>query len=602
MGRMFRNKFNKSLQFRFLTIIFSILVVATIVASLAIAINEGINQKNSLKSAGTRMASYVAQISQEALITKDTVKLDATVNEVNNSEDIAYSYISDDQGQPLTSLYASINYRLPAINAILLEHPGQLQFQDIFNKINSQEPIVEVSAPIMMGPSMIASRKLGTVVIGLTETKMRRDIARTLFFIIIFNIGGAILLGFFFFMASTRIIFQPISELARASSRLATGDLSTKVRIDTMGEVETLVNSFNEMVDNLQKVTVSKEYMDNILKSMINTLLVVSADNIIMSSNAAASRLLGYQEEELIGQPLGMIITSETPINESWMSMLLAHGSIDNVEESYRTKDGRDLTVLLSASVMRDENHLLRGIIYVAQDISTRKQAENDLKESEERLRYLASQLMDAQERERKRVAHELHDNLGQSLLTLKLQFSRITRNLPADQVNLKEDCQYSVDYLQEIIEDVRRLSYNLTPAVLDIGLKAAVTDLIGEFNDQQHINCSLKIDDIESLLSFDDKINLYRIVQEALTNISKYSKAAQVLVSLQRINRQVVLAVEDDGEGFDVTQILRRGKDKGLGLSSMEERARIMGGTFTIASQPHSGTKITIIVPRRDG
>ena len=113
MGRMFKNKFNKSLQFRFLTIIFSILVAATMVASLAIAINEGINQKNSLKSAGTRMALYVAQISQEALITKDTVKLDATVNEVNNSEDIAYSYISDYQGKPLTSLYASINYRLP---------------------------------------------------------------------------------------------------------------------------------------------------------------------------------------------------------------------------------------------------------------------------------------------------------------------------------------------------------------------------------------------------------------------------------------------------------------------------------------------------------
>ncbi len=600
---MFRNKFNKSLQFRFLTITFSILVVATMVTSIAIAINEGITHKNSLKSEGTRMASYVAQISQEALITKDTVKLDATVNEVNNSDDIAYSYISDDQGKPLTSLYASINYRLPAINAILLEHAGKRQFQDIFNKIKSQEPIVEVSAPIMMGPSMIVSRKLGTVIIGLTENKMRRDIARTLLFIIIFNIGGAIFLGFFFFIASTKMIFNPISELARASSRLATGDLSTRVHIDTMGEVETLVNSFNEMVGNLQKVTVSKEYMDNILKSMINTLFVVSADNTIMSCNTAANRLLGYKEEELIGQPLGMIITSETPINESWLSMLLANDSIDNVEESYRTKDGRQLTVLLSASVLRDKNQLLRGIIYVAQDISTRKQAENDLKESEERLRYLASQLMDAQERERKRIAHELHDNLGQSLLTLKLQFNRITRNLPADLATLKEDCQYSLDYLQEIIEDVRRLSYNLTPAVLDIGLKAAVTDLIDEFCGQHNIRCASKIDDIESLLSFDYKINLYRIVQEALTNISKYSKATQVLVSLKKINHQVVLAVEDDGEGFDVPQVLaRRGKQKGLGLSSMEERARIMGGTFTIASQPDSGTKITITVPLREG
>ena len=596
---MFRNKFNKSLQFRFLTIIFCILVVATLVTSIAIALNEGITHRNSLKSEGTRLASFVAQVSQEAMINKDAIQLDAAVNEADDAEDIAYCYISDDQGKPLTSLYASINYRLPAINAILLQSAGKLQFADIISRIKRQEPTIEVSVPVKMGPSMIASRQLGTVIIGLTEGKMRRDIGRTILFIVVFNIGGAILLGFFFFMASTKIIFNPISELARASSRLATGDLSTRVHIDTMGEVETLVNSFNEMVDNLQKVTVSKEYMDNILKSMINALLVVSADNTIMSSNAAASSLLGYTEGELIGQPLGMIITSETPVKESWMSVLLANDSIDNVEEFYRTQDGRYLTVLLSASVMRDENHLVRGIIYVAQDISKRKQVENDLKESEERLRYLASQLMNAQERERKRVAHELHDNLGQSLLTLKLQFNRITRNLPADLANLKEDCQYSLDYLQEIIEDVRRLSYNLTPAVLDIGLKAAVTELVDEFCDQQNIGCASKIDDIESLLSFDHKINLYRIVQEALTNISKYSKAAQVLVSLKRINRQVVLAIEDDGGGFDLPRVLaRRGKDKGLGLSSMEERARIMGGTFAIASQPDSGTTITITVP----
>ena len=118
---MFKNKFNKSLQFRFLTIIFCILVVATLVASIAIALNEGIAHRNSLKSEGTRLASFVAQVSQEAMINKDAIQLDAAVNEANDSEDIAYCYISDDQGKPLTSLYASINYRLPAINAILLQ-------------------------------------------------------------------------------------------------------------------------------------------------------------------------------------------------------------------------------------------------------------------------------------------------------------------------------------------------------------------------------------------------------------------------------------------------------------------------------------------------
>ena len=179
----------------------------------------------------------------------------------------------------------------------------------------------------------------------------------------------------------------------------------------------------------------------------------------------------------------------------------------------------------------------------------------------------------------------------GQSLLTLKLQFNRITRSLPADLANVKEDCQYSLDYLQEIIEDVRRLSYNLTPTVLDIGLKAAVTELMDEFCGQQNISCALKIDDIDSLLSFDYKINLYRIVQEALTNISKYSKAAQVLVSLQRMDREVVLAWRTTAWASDVPQILaRRRKKKEVGCFFHRRKNQDYRRNLCRTNQPNSG------------
>ena len=596
---MLRDKFNKSLRFRFLSIIFGILIVGTLVTSLAIAINEGITLRNSLKSEGRRLASYIALLSQEPLIMKDAIHLDAIVNEANTDEDVDYVFIYDAQGKPLTSPYASINFRLPEINAVLLQSSGNQKSQDIIKRIKATEPIVEVSAPITMGPNMIESKQIGTVIMGLNEHRMRREISKILLYVIIFNLGGAIVLGLVLFIASTNIVFDPITELAQASSRLAKGDLSTKVDISTMGEVKTLVNSFNEMVDNLEKVTVSRDYVDNILKSMINTLIVVSADNKIMSTNAATCKLLGYKEEELLGQPIGMITDSKDSNREIWMTDLLANDNVGNIEEFYRTKDGREVAVLLSASVMRDENQLLRGIIYVAQDITKRKQAENSLKESEERLHYLASQLMDAQERERKRIAQELHDDLGQSLLSLKLHLDRIARTLPPDLEKSREDCLHCLDYLIEIIENVRCLSYNLTPAVLDIGLKAAVVDLLDEFSEQRGIECTVDFDEIEGLLSSDQKINLYRIIQESLTNISKYSRAARVIVSLKNTGHQVDLAVEDNGEGFEVPEILaRRGREKGLGLSSMAERSRIMGGTFNISSRPQSGTKIQVTVP----
>jgi PAS domain S-box-containing protein len=595
-------KSKRSLRFRFLLVISSILAVATLVTSLAIAINERITNRSYLRSEGKRLASYIALLSREALITKDTVQLDAIVNEANNTEDIAYVFIRNEGGTYLTSPYASINYRIPRIHDILLESSRGQKFQDIIQQINIREPVIEISAPITMGLPILGVKNIGTVTIGLTEYKMRRDIARTLFFVIIFSLGGAIILGLVLFFASKNIILDPLTELAQASSRLAQGDLSTEVGMKTMGEVKTLVDSFNKMVRNLEKVTVSRDYVDNILKSMTNTLLVVSSDNQIMSTNTATCELLGYDEKELVGQPLGIIKNSEDQEREKWMRNLLADGHIGNIEEIYRTKDGGSVPVLLSASVMRDEHHLLRGIIYVAQDITERKRAENSLKESEERLRSLASQLIDAQELERKRIARELHDDLGQSLLLLKLKLSSMSRGLPPDLEKLRQECHETVENVQEIIDAVRCLSQDLIPPMLaEIGLNAAVKELLEEFCQRHDIASSLDIDDMEGLFSQEMELNIYRILQESLTNIGRYSQATRLSVSLKRKDPQVCLSVEDNGQGFEVSHILgRSGRTKGLGLSSMEERARMMGGTFHLWSKPMAGTKIEVTVPLR--
>ena len=328
--------------------------------------------------------------------------------------------------------------------------------------------MIEDSVPITMGLTMLGVKNIGTVTIGMTEHRMRRDIARTILFVILFSSGGAIILGLFLFIASKNIIFDPLSELVRASSRLAQGDLSAEVGIRTMGEVKTLVDSFNEMVTNLERVTVSRDYVDNILNSMINTLIVVSSDNKIVSANTSTCRLLGYEKNEIIGQPLEMITNNENSDREIWMKNLLADDHIANIEEVYKTKDGRDVPVLLSAAVMRDENHLVQEIIYVAQDITERKQAEDSLKESEERLRDLTSQLLDSQEQERKRIAQELHDDLGQSLLLLKLQLSSLFRKLPSESQELQQQFLNSIDNVQDMIDSVHLLSQNLTPSCPD--------------------------------------------------------------------------------------------------------------------------------------
>ncbi len=595
---MFKENFKNSLRFRFLSIMFAILFLGTFVTSLAIAINEGIGHKDALLNEGRSFASYIAQLSRDPLVMKNSIQLDAIVNNANNNEDIAYTIIRDERGKPLTSQFASINYRLPRLNAIMLEFSRDHNLQDIVNNIKMKESIIEVSVPITTGPSMVGIKKIGTVTIGMAKYKMRQLITKTILFVIVLNVAVAFILGGVLFIASKNIIFDPITELAHASSRLAKGDLSTRVDISTTGEVKTLIDSFNEMVRNLEKVTVSKDYVDNIFRSMINTLIVVSPDNKIMNANAAACRLLGYQEEELMSKPVEMLFGEERSSRGYWTKKLSSNDRVGNIEELYRTKDGREVPVLLSASVMRDNYDSLRGIIYVAQDITERKRAQEALKKSEKNLRYLSSQLLTSQETERKRIAAELHDGLGQALMVAKMRLRVIERSLPASES--KNECVALMKYFGELMEDVRRLSHSLMPSALeDMGLQVALRHLLNEFARYTGIRLSTDLDDIQALFSPDKQLILYRIFQESLNNITKHAHATEVSVALKREPAGVSFRLEDNGEGFDVQKILAGdSRKRGMGLAALEERVRMMGGSLEMSSQIGIGTRISFFIP----
>jgi PAS domain S-box-containing protein len=595
---MFREQFKNSLRFRFLSIMFGILFLGTLVTSLAIAINEGIGYKAALMTEGRSFASYIAQLCRDPLITKNSIQLDTIVNDANKDKDIAYTIIRNEHGTPLTSQFASINYRLPRLNAIILELSRDHDLQDIVDNIKMQEPVIEVSTPITVGESMIGIKKIGTVTIGMAEYKMRQLITKTILFVIGLNVGFALILGGLLFIASKNIIFDPITQLAQASSRLAKGDLSTRVDIRTAGEVKTLIDSFNAMVGNLEKVTVSKDYVDNILRSMINTLIVVSPENKIMNANAAACRLLGYEEEELIGRPVEMLFAEEKSNREYWIKHLMLNDHIADIEELYKTKDQREVPVLFSASVMRDDYHSIRGIIYVAQDITDRKRAGEALKKSEKNLRYLSSQLLTSQETERKRIAVELHDGLGQALTVAKMRLRVIERSLPAGES--KKECVDLMKYFAELVEDTRRLSHDLMPPVLeDIGLQAALQHLLDEFSRYTGIKLSIDLDDIQALFSPEQQLIIYRIFQEGLNNITKHAHATEVSVAMKREPEGVSFRLEDNGAGFDIQQVLSNdSKKRGLGLATLEERVRMMGGSLEMWSQIGIGTTTAFFIP----
>jgi PAS domain S-box-containing protein len=227
--------------------------------------------------------------------------------------------------------------------------------------------------------------------------------------------------------------------------------------------------------------------------------------------------------------------------------------------------------------------------------------AEDALKISESKLRYLADQLLTAQENERKRLAAELHDELGHALLALKLHLSTIEKKLPPEQEDIKDEIRGQMDYIHEVIQEVRRLYHDLSPGdVEDLGLTKALGTLINDFAAYfPRINWQVDLINMEGLFSLPVQTTIYRIVQEALTNIGKHANPNMVTISSTKENHQVRFVVQDDGAGFDAARVLgSRSSSRGVGLVAMEERLNMVGGTFEIESQVHEGTRLSFTIP----
>ncbi len=237
-------------------------------------------------------------------------------------------------------------------------------------------------------------------------------------------------------------------------------------------------------------------------------------------------------------------------------------------------------------------------------DITERKQTDEKLRESEQNLRHLASQLLTAQERERERISRELHDELGQSLLVLKLQAGHIEKRLNQDQTDIKKDCQELMHQFDHLVGEVRRLARDLSPTMVkDLGLTSALNRLIQDFSRHNGMQAEIDlIDGLDELFSREAQINIYRIFQESLTNIGKYAEASQLSVAIRRGDGCVSVQIADNGKGFRVEEVWGRDPSRrGLGLMAMEERAKMLGGTLEIKSAEGQGTQLLLMIPLSD-
>jgi signal transduction histidine kinase len=256
--------------------------------------------------------------------------------------------------------------------------------------------------------------------------------------------------------------------------------------------------------------------------------------------------------------------------------------------------DDEEIALLLGLA-----NDLAYGITAL-RTRTERRRAEKALKESERELRLLTARLISIQEEERRRVARELHDELGQALTVLKIHLVGLEEMLSPEQQHLKGSCEHMLTYIDTVIENVRRLAWDLCPSSLeDLGLSSSLGYLVADICRNHQIKSDVVMDDIDLLFSPEAQINIYRIFQESLTNVVQHAEASRVTVRVQRKEARVSFKIRDNGRGFDLKQVMNSKVAKqNLGLTAMNERALMARGSLKISSRKGQGTTVTFSIP----
>jgi PAS domain S-box-containing protein len=401
-----------------------------------------------------------------------------------------------------------------------------------------------------------------------------------------------------------------LTELKEAQEALRQAHADLEVRVQERTEVLRItVNQLQEEIEVRRRAEAELIKQTELVEDLYNRAPCgyhsLDREGWIIRMNDTELDWLGYKKEELLKRVHfeDLLAEESQPAFRESFRELLRTGLVRDREYILRRKDGTEFPVLLNATVVHDEsgNFLMtRSTVY---DITERKQAEQHLRESEERLRVLASQLLTAQEQERKRLAGELHDELGHALLTLKLSLGAIGRQLLPGQEAVHDLLREQTEYIGHVIEEVRRLYHDLSPGDLeDVGLSRALRNLIEDFGSHQpDISCAVDLPDLTGKFSLPTQTIMYRLVQEALTNIGKHAEPTRVNIWAVEENGYVRLNIEDDGRGFDVSEV-EQDPDRGMGLAAMQERLYIVSGSMRVWSQKGTGTKLTFMVPMTEG
>jgi two-component system CheB/CheR fusion protein len=360
-------------------------------------------------------------------------------------------------------------------------------------------------------------------------------------------------------------------------------------------------------IDALKRVNQALGESEAMVRGLVETLvlgiLVIDASGKLVMVNAAAEAMFGYHRDELLGQPLEVLLPQQLrAAHAEHRAAYLAAPKIrlmgSGLEIGGCRKDGSEFPAEVGLSYVQTSGALLAVASVV--DISERRKTEVALAEkegalrlSDQQLQMFTASLLTAQEEERERLAGELHDDLNQRLAALAMQAAALEQS-PDSATSVRDQIRGFRLTIEALSEEVRRLAHQLHPTVLEhFGLAKALDSYCEEFSRLKELRIRFRQRDVPEAVPQEVALCLYRIAQEALANVARHSGAKTASVVLAGAAGRIHLAVSDNGVGFDADAAR-----PGLGLVSMRERIRLVGGTLSIKTRPGDGSRIEVSIP----
>jgi PAS domain S-box-containing protein len=375
-----------------------------------------------------------------------------------------------------------------------------------------------------------------------------------------------------------------------------------------LSEERNLINMLAEMLriyfinrSASEQLLREKNLSDSVINSLPGVFYFYDQNGKFLRWNTRFETVTKYSAEEISQMhPLDFFEGPDKQIIKTKIKEVFEKGS-SNVEAFFVAKDkSRVPYYFTGVSIEIDGQPYLLG---TGIDITERRKVEDELRVSRENLkrsyedvRRLASNIENIREEEKIKIAREIHDELGQQLTGLKMDISWLARRLDPGDTSIQSKLKEILQLLDETVKSVRRIASELRPGLLDdLGLIAAIEWQGQEFEKRSGISVSFTFSGSDEAINSRVSTGLFRIFQESLTNVARHARAKQILVTLNVNAHEANLQISDDGVGFDAQEVENK---KTLGLLGMNERTMMMGGKYTIASEPGKGTQVMVVVP----